>query len=110
VLSKATKYSLFDSTKEMAYIPLDDEMKSKGKAAVDVIGGRFGKSGGGVIQSTLFMLFPALTFSEAIPVLASVFFVIVISWLYSVKNLGKEYNARIALSASQTDSQQSKAA
>lgn len=93
VLSKATKYSLFDSTKEMAYIPLDDELKTKGKAAVDVIGGRFGKSGGGVIQSTFFMLFPAFSFNEATPYFAIVFFGIVILWLYGIKALDKEYNS-----------------
>lgn len=95
VLSKATKYSLFDSTKEMAYIPLDDEMKSKGKAAVDVVGGRLGKSGGGVIQSTLFMLMPTFTFAEATPIFAGIFFIIVIAWLYGVKALGAEYNKKI---------------
>ncbi len=92
VLSKATKYSLFDSTKEMAYIPLDDELKTKGKAAVDVIGGRMGKSGGGFIQSTFFMLIPTLTFTEAMPYFASIFFIIVIAWIYAVKALSKEYN------------------
>ena len=91
VLSKATKYSLFDSTKEMAYIPLDDEMKTKGKAAVDVIGGRFGKSGGGIIQSTFFILLPTYTFAEATPYFAGVFFVIVILWLFAVQGLSKEY-------------------
>lgn len=95
VLSKATKYSLFDSTKEMAYIPLDDEMKSKGKAAVDVIGGRFGKSGGGFIQSTFFLLFPAYGFAEATPYFAGAFFVIVILWTFAVLGLSKEYNQKI---------------
>ena len=95
VLSKATKYSLFDSTKEMAYIPLDDEMKTKGKAAVDVIGGRFGKSGGGIIQSTFFILMPAFTFTEATPYFAGIFFVVVILWLLAVKGLGKEYYKKL---------------
>jgi AAA family ATP:ADP antiporter len=95
VASKATKYSLFDSTKEMSYIPLDDELKSKGKAAVDVIGGRFGKSGGGFIQSTFFMLFPGFTFVEATPYFAGIFFVIVVLWLYAVNALSKEYNRAI---------------
>lgn len=91
VLSKATKYSLFDSTKEMAYIPLDDELKSKGKAAVDVVGGRLGKSGGGIIQSTFFMLFPSLTFTEATPYFGAFFVVIVVLWTFAVKALSKEY-------------------
>lgn len=95
VLSKGVKYSLFDPTKEMAYIPLDDELKSKGKAAVDVVGGRLGKSGGGVIQSTLFMLMPTFTFAEATPIFAGIFFVIVIAWIYGVKALGTEYNKKI---------------
>lgn len=96
VLSKATKYSLFDSTKEMSYIPLDDEMKTKGKAAVDVIGGRLGKSGGGLIQSTVFILMPSYTFAEATPFFAAIFFGIVILWIFAVRGLGKEYNKKLA--------------
>ncbi|WP_032139269.1 ATP/ADP exchange transporter Tlc1 [Rickettsia tamurae] len=95
VLSKGVKYSLFDATKNMAYIPLDKDLRVKGQAAVEVIGGRFGKSGGAIIQSTFFILFPAFGFVEATPYFASIFFVIVILWIYAVKGLNKEYQVLV---------------
>ncbi len=95
ILSKATKYSLFDATKEMAYIPLDNERKTKGKAAVDVIGGRLGKSGGAVIQSTFLILFPRYSLQEGAPYFAIIFLVVVLLWLISLYKLSDEYNAII---------------
>lgn len=91
VLSKGVKYSLFDSTKNMAYIPFDANLRAQGQAAVETIGGRLGKSGGGWIQSTFFLLFPSFTYFEATPCFAIIFFVIVLLWLLAVNGLNKEY-------------------
>jgi ATP/ADP translocase len=46
IMAKSAKYSLFDGTKEMVVIPLDEEVKVKCKVIGEVVGGRSGKAGG----------------------------------------------------------------
>jgi ATP:ADP antiporter, AAA family len=90
---KAVKYSLFDPTKEMAYIPLDPELKVKGKAAVDVIGGRGGKSAGSYIQMGLLTLFSGSALYQLVPIIAPVAIGVVFLWILSVFGLSKRFKA-----------------
>jgi AAA family ATP:ADP antiporter len=89
---KAVKYSLFDPTKEMAYIPLDPELKVKGKAAVDVIGGRGGKSAGSYIQMGLLTVFSGSALYQLVPIIAPIAVGIVFLWILSVFGLSKRFN------------------
>lgn len=91
MISKAIKYSLFDPTKEMAYLPLGEEHKTKGKAAVDVIGARLGKAGGSGVYVLMFTYIISDTLAVA-PYAMGIFFVICAGWLISVKALGKRVN------------------
>ncbi len=63
IFSKASKYSLFDPFKEMAYIPLDPDTQLKGKAAIDVVCSPLGKSGGSLVQQVLILTFGSLAAS-----------------------------------------------
>ena len=87
ILSKSTKYSLFDSTKEMAYLPLSIELKTKGKAAVEVIGLKFGKSLGAVVQSAVFIFAPNASFDSIVTYLFVIFLSIISLWIWNVKAL-----------------------
>ncbi|MDX1916473.1 MAG: Npt1/Npt2 family nucleotide transporter, partial [Rickettsiaceae bacterium] len=95
VLNKGAKYSLFDATKEMAYIPLTNEMKAKGKAAVDIIGNKIGKSSGSFMQSMIFIIFPGSCYQDLSVFLGVIFVLICVVWLYAVRNLGIEYEKLI---------------
>ena len=93
VLSKATKYALFDPTKEMAYIPLDPELKTKGKAAVEVVGGRLGKAGGGVVTVTLLSVFgDGKDIMQLILPIAAIVALTFVLWFWGVKKLSFLYN------------------
>lgn len=95
VLSKSIKYTLFDPTKEMAYIPLDDELKTKGKAAVDVIGGRAGKAGGALVQSWLLIAFATKDVVAIAPIAFITFAVVAVAWLYAVKVLSVKVKSAV---------------
>ncbi len=93
VVTKSTKYTLFDSTKEMAYVPLNNELKTRGKAAVDSIGIKLGKSASAFIQSAIFFIFPYATFESISIYLMVVFIVVCAIWIYSVISLSREYES-----------------
>jgi AAA family ATP:ADP antiporter len=100
IMSKSSKYSLFDPTKEMTYIPLDPDSKVKGKAAVDVVGARLGKSGGSVIQMGLLAFGSLATIT---PYVAAVLFVVIGAWILAIKSLSKQFLKLTADQGASTD-------
>ena len=99
--SKAAKYSLFDTTKEMAFIPLTSDHKLKGKAAIDGIGSRLGKSGGSFLHQGLLLIFSTL--SASTPYVALVVIGTMVVWITAVRSLGRKFKAIGSLDASQED-------
>jgi AAA family ATP:ADP antiporter len=87
--SRASKYTFFDTTKELAFIPLSQECKLKGKAAIDGVGSRFGKSGGAVIYQFLLMF--CGTIAATIPFVAIALIAVIGAWMFAVKLLGKQF-------------------
>ncbi len=91
VFTRASKYTFFDATKEIAFIPLNNESKLKGKAAIDGVGSRLGKSGGSVIHQGLLLFFT--TISASTPFVAAIFLGVLLVWMLAVVSLGHKFNA-----------------
>lgn len=55
-IGRSAKYTLFDATKELAFIPLSQEAQMKGKLVVDGIGSRLGRGTSSLLSIILFLL------------------------------------------------------
>jgi AAA family ATP:ADP antiporter len=86
---RGTKYSLVDATKELAFIPLSQEERIRGKAAIDGIGSRLGKSGGAVMYQCLLISFGTIMGSVSVVALLLLF--AIGGWIFSVKALGRQF-------------------
>ncbi|MBI3236843.1 MAG: AAA family ATPase, partial [Chlamydiales bacterium] len=89
--ARASKYTLFDATKELAFIPLSKECKLKGKAAIDGVGSRLGKSGGSIIHQGLLVFFGTVALST--PFVAFILLFAIAGWMAAVRALGRQFNA-----------------
>lgn len=89
ILSRAAKYTVFDATKEMAFVPLTAECKVKGKAAIDGVCNRLGKSGGSVIHQWLLILFSS--FAASAPYVFVCLVGIIAIWSGATLSLGKRF-------------------
>jgi AAA family ATP:ADP antiporter len=99
VSTKVMKYAFFDATKEMSYIPLDQESKVKGKAAIDVIGSRLGKSGAAWIQIVLIQIAGTGSVLSITNYLLPLILCTVFFWIFSVRSLNKQFSQQQQLLA-----------
>jgi len=89
-LIRASKYTFFDATKEISYIPLSRECKLKGKAAIDGVGSRLGKSGGSILCILLITSFESL--SACVPIVAIILLGVLAAFIIAVRTLGHQFN------------------
>lgn len=96
-LTRSTKYCMFDAIKNMAYRPLDVDTKTKGQAAVEVIGGRSGKAGASLITALLTnVISVGSKITAHLYTIIPIFIFTVVGWIASVMKLGPKYEQKSA--------------
>jgi AAA family ATP:ADP antiporter len=96
VLSKAVKYSSFDPAKELAFLALSSEQKYKAKAAVDIIGARWGKGFGALFNIVVISLILHETVSFVTSTLVASLIGVALGmviWVISVLYIGRNMAA-----------------
>ena len=101
VFIKSSKYIFFDTSKEQAYIPLSDEEKVNGKAAIDAIGSRLGKGMSSIVISVLVAIFGGLNNISGITFI--MVFVIISLWLFAVLSLNPLYEKKLLENSKKDD-------
>ena len=86
-LCRGAKYTLFDSSKELAFILLPDFQRMKGKLVVDGISARVGRGGAAILSMSLIKLSGGVIASAYLSGFIAIG--MALSWLISTFKLGK---------------------
>jgi AAA family ATP:ADP antiporter len=77
----------------MAYIPLDPEIKLKGKATIDGAISRVGRSTSAASHQVLILAFSSI--GTAVPAVAVILCISVGAWIWATTSLGKQFNSLV---------------
>jgi ATP:ADP antiporter, AAA family len=88
-IGRSCKYTVFDATHELAFIPLPREVRTRGKAVIDGVVSRMGKSWGSVVYQVL-LLFMG-TFSRSAPAVSAILILILSGWSLAIRSLGRQF-------------------
>ncbi|MCP3660660.1 MAG: ADP/ATP carrier protein [Bacteroidetes bacterium] len=91
VLVKASKYSFFEPTKEATYIPLDEESKIKGKAAVDGVGSRLGKGISSILLTIFILPMGFGKIKNVRHIIFGIVSIVLMIWIWAVKKLNAKF-------------------
>lgn len=85
IVIKSIRFSIWDFSFEMLYVPLNSEQQSKGKAAISLLSAKYGKA---LAQLYLMTTTDPFLILITVSILASI-------WIYSTINIAKKYNKYI---------------
>ena len=94
VFEKAAKFSLFKPAEEVIYLGCSPEVKTQGKAAVDVCATQLGKAGGSIFQQAIVVAFGSL--ARAFHILALAHTTCCLIWLAAVGALAHHHGHLLA--------------
>ena len=83
---KSMKYAFFDPNKEIAYMSMSDEIKTKGKATIDLLSNSLGKSGMSLFLQFLIVFVGSVV--DIVPYLLVAFVLISTVWIRSATKIG----------------------
>lgn len=95
IFVKGAKYALFDPCKEIAYIPMDDDIKTKGKANIEILCAPFGKSFSNFVLQLLMITCGSI--EASVPIIGILYLMTCGTWVHSTIFMGEliEKNKKI---------------
>ncbi len=95
VITRTSKYTFFEPSKESAYIPLDEESKIRGKAAVDGVGSRLGKGLSSLLLTMVFFPLGNGEIKNCRNYIACTILIILIVWVWATLKLNSKFKQLI---------------